>query len=99
MLDDLNGMFAFAIWDNVEKTLFLARDRVGKKPLFWTLYKGAFIFSSTVNTFGVLPNWDASISQVGMTNRVPHHPMFPGGWEGKWSTTSPGCMSDGGSCL
>jgi len=66
VLDDLNGMFAFAIWDNVEKTLFIARDRVGKKPLFWTLHNGAFIFSSTVNTFALLPNWEPSISQAGM---------------------------------
>jgi asparagine synthase (glutamine-hydrolysing) len=43
----LRGMFAFAIWDEVEKTLFLARDRVGKKPLLYSHQpNGDLIFGS-----------------------------------------------------
>jgi len=45
-LDRLRGMFAFAIWDDRTRDLFLARDRVGKKPLFYRSGKEYFAFSS-----------------------------------------------------
>ena len=46
-LADLRGMFALAIWNRRDKSLFLARDRVGKKPLFYSsLEDGAIIFAS-----------------------------------------------------
>jgi len=46
-LQKLRGMFAFAIWNKREESLFIARDRVGKKPLFYTLTeKGNFVFGS-----------------------------------------------------
>jgi asparagine synthase (glutamine-hydrolysing) len=45
-LGRLRGMFAFAIWDAVEETLFLARDRMGKKPLYYWCGPRAFLFAS-----------------------------------------------------
>ncbi len=45
-LDRMNGMFAFAFWDDHERRLLLARDRVGKKPLYYTQKNGVFAFAS-----------------------------------------------------
>ncbi|MDZ4845292.1 MAG: asparagine synthase (glutamine-hydrolyzing) [Chitinophagales bacterium] len=45
-LQKLNGMWAFAIWDKKEKSLFLSRDRFGKKPLFYAFVGTAFVFGS-----------------------------------------------------
>lgn len=45
-----NGMFAFAIWDNVKKELFIARDRLGIKPLYYVLNNDEIIFSSAIKS-------------------------------------------------
>jgi asparagine synthase (glutamine-hydrolysing) len=45
-LKKLNGMWAFAIYDKQEGTLFLSRDRMGKKPLFYMMQNGVFVFAS-----------------------------------------------------
>jgi asparagine synthase (glutamine-hydrolysing) len=47
-LSRLRGMFAIAIWDDKEKTLFLARDRFGIKPMYWAQTKAGFYFGSEV---------------------------------------------------
>lgn len=49
-LSMLNGQFALAIWDKKEQELFMARDRVGIRPLFYTITKGVFSFASEIKS-------------------------------------------------
>jgi asparagine synthase (glutamine-hydrolysing) len=60
---DLNGMFAFAIHDRNTDELFLARDRLGKKPLFWCRIGGTFCFAATLDAFRGLPGWRDDLDQ------------------------------------
>jgi asparagine synthase (glutamine-hydrolysing) len=46
MVAHLNGMFAFALWDERRRRLFIARDRFGEKPLYWGVFDGALLFAS-----------------------------------------------------
>lgn len=46
MLDHISGMFAFALWDQTKRLLFLARDRFGKKPLFYSVFPQGIVFGS-----------------------------------------------------
>ncbi len=54
-LELLNGMFAFAYYDNANEVLKIARDRAGKKPLYYTIANGIFAFSSEIKALLELP--------------------------------------------
>jgi asparagine synthase (glutamine-hydrolysing) len=59
-LSKLRGMFAFAIWDSRDKSLFIARDRVGKKPLHYRLDEDGIAFASEAKAFFGEPSFAAS---------------------------------------
>lgn len=62
----LHGMFAFAVHDVRTGELFLARDRLGKKPLFWAELGGALHFGSEIKALRRSPAWNGEIDPVGL---------------------------------
>jgi len=56
LLDKINGMFAFAIWDNIKQELFVARDRIGKKPLYYSFFNNDLVFASELKAMLALPS-------------------------------------------
>ncbi|MBS3912908.1 MAG: asparagine synthase (glutamine-hydrolyzing) [Bacteroidetes bacterium] len=63
-LTKFNGMWAFAIWDNQEKTLFMARDRFGIKPFYYTYVPGSILaFASETRAFKKLQDYQRSLDE------------------------------------
>ncbi|MEG2173105.1 MAG: asparagine synthase (glutamine-hydrolyzing) [Desulfovibrionaceae bacterium] len=61
-LERFDGMFAFALWDARERTLFCARDRFGKKPFYYTVQNNYFAFASELTALASLPTLNLSVS-------------------------------------
>ncbi len=62
-VEHLNGMFAFAVWDGPAGDVFLARDRMGQKPLYYAVIAGAIAFASELGALMRVPWVDAAMDQ------------------------------------
>src|SRR5262245_23125816 len=69
-LPRLSGMFAFAVWDAQTRELWLARDRLGEKPLYIAQLDGLLAFASELKAFRTLADFPADIDPAAMTDLV-----------------------------
>lgn len=67
VVNHLNGIFAFAIWNTKTQELFMARDHFGVKPLFYTEFDGGLIFSSELKGIFKYPNFEKVIDSQGIS--------------------------------
>lgn len=66
------GMFAIALWDNREKTLSFARDRLGEKPLYWGWCEDVLLFGSELKALRAHPAFNAEINRDALTLLLRH---------------------------
>lgn len=71
-LSQLNGIFAFAIWDRKEKELVLARDPLGVKPLYYTQTQAGFAFASELKSLIRLPGVDRGINHRALASYLSY---------------------------
>lgn len=69
-LSKFNGMFAFAIYDTEQKSLFLARDRLGIKPLYFTVIDSSFYFASEIKALVRIPSLKFSVNHQSMFDYI-----------------------------
>ncbi len=75
-VNHLDGMFAFAIWDKPSKKLFIARDRMGIKPLYYNLTNKAFTFASNSQAL-LTQGLDKSVNPIALQQQLSLHGVVP----------------------
>jgi asparagine synthase (glutamine-hydrolysing) len=83
-LQRFSGMFAFALWDGRDRTLTLARDRFGEKPLFYGWCGRDLVFASELKALATHPAWSPSLDRAAMTSfmRYAYVPAPSTIWDG-----------------
>ncbi len=76
-VEHFSGMFAFAIWDLRNQQLYLARDRMGIKPLYWAKNGNRFVFASTLPALLVVGGIDTNFDPVGLHHHFTLHAVVP----------------------
>ena len=69
-LEKMNGIFAFAVWEKNSRQLFLARDRIGVKPLFYMQHHGGLLFASEIKTLLKYPTVKARLDDTGAAQLI-----------------------------
>ncbi|MGN4434555.1 asparagine synthase (glutamine-hydrolyzing) [Bacillus cereus group sp. MYBK69-1] len=84
-VDHLNGIYAFAIWDEQKEQVFIARDRLGVKPLFYKYDSGRLLFGSELKAILAHPDVKAEVTLEGLSeifglgpSRTPGHGIYAG---------------------
>ncbi|MDV2884141.1 asparagine synthase (glutamine-hydrolyzing) [Alkalihalophilus pseudofirmus] len=82
-IEKLNGIFAFAIWNDQDESLFMARDRLGVKPLFYTVRNGCLLFGSELKALLAHRDIEPVVDREGIAeimglgpSRTPGHGVF-----------------------
>ncbi len=71
-LERADGMFAFGVWNRSDRTLTLARDRMGEKPLYYARAGGSFVFASELSALCALPGVERRIDRDALTLFLRH---------------------------
>jgi asparagine synthase (glutamine-hydrolysing) len=78
-LPRLIGMFAFALWDTRERRLYLVRDRLGIKPLYWGWFGNLLLFGSELKALRAHDGWKPEIDRDALASYMRHN-YVPGPW-------------------
>ncbi len=76
-VDHLGGMFAFALWDSVDRTLFMARDALGIKPLYFAETGAALYFASEIKALRICPQVDLGLDVEAMDDYLTYLYSMP----------------------